>query len=1243
MCSILGHQNSDDRPYPSRIDLTSSLRHPTNPQISLTTLPDHDPVVQSLLFSKYHSVIVTKNRIYTNGFGPGGRLGLGHEETTLKPTVVKGLPGGGVRCVAVGPDHTVVVMEGGDVWTWGVNKGGQLGYATELVRSEASPELSPREVIAVKRVRVLGAAASKFHTAVFTDGGTIYSWGTNVGQLGKWSETVRTIAMIRGFPSIQHISLQTFCRNFHKKGYIQPPHTIQTIPKKITSFPQQNLLSISATHTSTAILTTTHEVHLFSSNTHTRIHFPPPPPSPFPSLHSSTKTAHTTQIVAGHHIYAAVDSEGDVFLFAPSVKGFENEWQQRVFGKAKRVWTGRGRSGSKCVSVGVGIDGGLLVGTESGGGWRGVRRREPKRRPEIGETAYYKFTTVPYLQHVKGVSASSAGAFGIVRSDVRPGALAPLPSSFLEDIGATWAGDVEEGEEVEGRKGGVEGGDAEFVCRDGGRVRAYSAILSARSVAFRRLFSGAGGASTSEDFGVRTNVTEAGGVEYVVDAAKWGVETIELVLEILYTARYTPPWDHSVLLSSSRSQHRALYLEFTSLMKSLDLDIGKLTDATTFRGDFRRLFESVCVYGDGGGGGNVGADVVLRLSDRDVECHSVILASRSDFFSAMLGVDARWTLTHTPDGKILISLPHFSWDAFSVILKYLYGVDVSMECLRDVRAGTVEEYVESLMEVISVADEMLCEGVKRCCEGVLVGMLDVGNVVGVVDVAEGFGCEGLLEAGMDFLCQNLSTALETYSLTDLSPALLPLLESHLKSLQRRNLAYVRSEEERIKLAAREEEERQKEIRRREYEEGRKAGSLEMGSSLEKRFGGSLGGKGVGFLGSSVESREEWEVGGREVEVDVEGDGDSAEEKEASVGMKGGKAKGEDDGEMFEMEIEDVGGVVPSPSKKDGRKGWAKMHLGQEEEESDMGGGRANLGKGGGEDMGLGSPSEAVMVTKPPVAPWRGVEKPASRLSLRDIMLETQEKGKPSARPRGPSTAGLLDPASLPMSAVDGGRRVSSGAVGSVGVGGVAGSPVKNAWPSLSGTSPTPNARRLSSAPKGPSLDNPPPTSSPSNAPPTPSASRTPTTAPASTPSPKKLSQKDRKKLKFADSPAPAPSPTSAPTTPGSPWAKVSVPAFNIATGNTAVANQPRTSTLATSLRQPSSPFSSPTPAQQQPIQPNLAQIQREQEHYQKAREKMMKKSLGRIQVEEEAKREIGKFYLLTRGRGTGEWVVVEGV
>lgn len=174
----LGHPSQDNRVRPESVTLPAP-----NLRINSQTFSQHEPQFIQAAMSKYHACAVSQNGVYAWGFGKGGRLGVdaSDEKTHLTPQKVHKTLHGKVKCVALGQDHSVCVLEGGDVWTWGSNRFGQLGCGMEQPR-----QLTPREVGgSLKKLVVIAAAASKFHTAVVTDTGSIYTWGLNVGQLGE--------------------------------------------------------------------------------------------------------------------------------------------------------------------------------------------------------------------------------------------------------------------------------------------------------------------------------------------------------------------------------------------------------------------------------------------------------------------------------------------------------------------------------------------------------------------------------------------------------------------------------------------------------------------------------------------------------------------------------------------------------------------------------------------------------------------------------------------------------------------------------------------------------------------------------------------------------------------------------------------------------------------------------------------------------------------------------------------------
>ncbi|KAG7960331.1 hypothetical protein I3843_10G117400 [Carya illinoinensis] len=146
----------------------------------------HGSFIMLVSAAKFHSVAVsTRGEVYTWGFGRGGRLGhpdfdihSGQAAVITPRQVTSGLGSRRVRAIAAAKHHTVAATEGGEVFTWGSNREGQLGYTS------VDTQPTPRRVSSLKSKIVAIAAANK-HTAVVSATGEVFTWGCNrEGQLG---------------------------------------------------------------------------------------------------------------------------------------------------------------------------------------------------------------------------------------------------------------------------------------------------------------------------------------------------------------------------------------------------------------------------------------------------------------------------------------------------------------------------------------------------------------------------------------------------------------------------------------------------------------------------------------------------------------------------------------------------------------------------------------------------------------------------------------------------------------------------------------------------------------------------------------------------------------------------------------------------------------------------------------------------------------------------------------------------
>ncbi|KAI9333590.1 hypothetical protein BDR26DRAFT_937417 [Obelidium mucronatum] len=374
----LGHTNSNDRSFPERVDFSPHL-FLDYPVSFGCLLDDFVHGFETLCLDKFHLVVLDDSRLYSCGFGLGGRLGLNSEEATLIPSIVHGLTDHFIAFVATGPDHTCAITKEGQVFTWGSNKYGQLGYKT----GDPPHVLVPTEVAGpLKRIKIIGAAASKYHTVVFSNSGMIFTWGWNVGQL------------------------------------------------------------VAATNNATAILFATGDVQVLANHEVKRVTFVSPPlvGLGFGSIKEARNTsAFISKIVSGNHQFAALSKDGDIFLWSPpvTVEEFKNTWQQLNFPqtKPKRIWTSR-KSNMVAKDVAIGIDSTILVATSSGHVFSGIRRKEVKTKESklSKDIVYFKFTQVPYLHNIRKVFASISGAFAAIRFDELPPPITESPPTLRQDL-----------------------------------------------------------------------------------------------------------------------------------------------------------------------------------------------------------------------------------------------------------------------------------------------------------------------------------------------------------------------------------------------------------------------------------------------------------------------------------------------------------------------------------------------------------------------------------------------------------------------------------------------------------------------------------------------------------------------------------------------------------------------------------------------------------------------------------------
>ncbi|XP_065839142.1 uncharacterized protein [Oscarella lobularis] len=120
--------------------------------------------------------------VFSWGSGANGRLGHGNVRDRYLPIMIGELRGMDVQSISSHEHHSAAVCDNGDLYTWGRDMGGSLGYKCE------KRQLIPRR-LDIQKQRASLVACGNTHTCIATDEGVVLTFGMNEeGQLGHGNE-----------------------------------------------------------------------------------------------------------------------------------------------------------------------------------------------------------------------------------------------------------------------------------------------------------------------------------------------------------------------------------------------------------------------------------------------------------------------------------------------------------------------------------------------------------------------------------------------------------------------------------------------------------------------------------------------------------------------------------------------------------------------------------------------------------------------------------------------------------------------------------------------------------------------------------------------------------------------------------------------------------------------------------------------------------------------------------------------
>ncbi|KAG7784215.1 hypothetical protein KL910_005054 [Ogataea haglerorum] len=384
------------------------------------------PRIRDVKMSKHHSIVLTTEpqaNIFVKGLGTRGRLGLGNGQPQDAFVGIPAFEKERILFADVSNDHSICLTADGNVYTWGLNSYGQLGYQVDLLPHQTEACVSIPKLVNTGDLKkqtnsqILGVSCSKFHSLVYTKS-EIYLWGLNVGQFG-----FSPSGNLNKVPGRNGVGL------------------IQIYPRKL-AFTYGDIRIVYAADSFTVVLTNSNELHFYLNGFHSKV-IPPllnkidsESFNTFrPRVLSQRKSISKMVAQKGCDSCLLLLDNGDIMQLNMDVKSLDNALFQKSV-RFTTIWKAS-KEHLRCTDVDMGNDGSIIISVQDGSAYKRIKRAIVKdSKSSHGYISKkFKFSKIVGLNKVvRVVSDPLFSRFAFIRddTDLIPHRLAK--SSILQDF-----------------------------------------------------------------------------------------------------------------------------------------------------------------------------------------------------------------------------------------------------------------------------------------------------------------------------------------------------------------------------------------------------------------------------------------------------------------------------------------------------------------------------------------------------------------------------------------------------------------------------------------------------------------------------------------------------------------------------------------------------------------------------------------------------------------------------------------
>lgn len=268
------------------------------------------------------------------------------------------------------------------------------------------------------------------------------------------------------------------------------------------------------------------------------------------------------------------------------------------------------------------------------------------------------------------------------------------------------------------------------------------------------------------------------------------ISLLNIVLYI-YTDCVVDVWQYTRRAPQLAYRYRQIR---TEVMKTAShLELGRLEHAVrlmteppkTLHEDFAVAISKPSYFDNG--------DVQVELDGSSQLVHGALMCQRCPFFEGLFQGRAagRWlsarrdTDQDTPE-PVNVDLAHVNTEVFQFVLRYIYS-DADERMFDDVVTADLDTYLDLIIDVMSVANELMLDRLAQCCQKILGRYVNTRNVCQLLNAVAPCSVTEFKAAALEYICLNLEGMLENHLLGELDDDIMLELD---EAVRQNQLAYL---------------------------------------------------------------------------------------------------------------------------------------------------------------------------------------------------------------------------------------------------------------------------------------------------------------------------------------------------------------------------------------------------------------------------------------------------------------------